>query len=605
MDFLWVLGVAVALGTAAYRWRPARVIAIVIAVFCALGAALVQQLDWSSSGGGSSDTSIIRNYQADYDITADGAMTLVETLDVEFTETKRGIFRFFDESDGVDDDVTHPVTVESVQRCGTTELAKCADEPFETYYEEGYLVAKIGSATKPYPPGTVNRYVITSTARNVITRPEGSAVDQWYWNVVAQGWAMPIRNAEISVTFPVPATEVRCITDTGPCETKQARDPNVVTGTYASLPPRTPVTWQADLSPADLTVVIVTPPAADSGSWWRGAWLLIPAAVLAVLFFLFIRTLQERPASEAPVFAAPSKDILPTVWTYREEAPEHSFQTMLLYLQQEDAVRVEVPQDGQYMSTKPEWIRIWRTDKPLPMVTGAAEFVSGMGISQPGSTAVIAKNDAAIGKAIQSTEKTLTSLTNKYAQAMGYYRASGAGVLANVLAAALPLLSIGVSLLFGQWWLGLALLLPAVAGVWAQRSMRTRLSEYGLKVRDQVNGLHTALSTRASVERFDYARKVRYFAQFLPWAVALDCADTWAKACKPDFPPDDPRWTEDASLMSAWSVYSGSQAISSAVASVSSGAIASYAATQSSSGSGGGGGFSSGGGSGGGGGGSW
>lgn len=605
MDFLWVLGAGIALVTAAYRWRVARAIAIVIALFCALGAAVVQQLDWSSSGGGSTDTSIIRNYDSEFDIAADGTMTLVETLDVEFTETKRGIFRFFDENDGIDPDVRHPVTIESIQRCGTGELAKCADEPYETYYEDGYLVAKIGSATKPYPPGTVNRYVISSSTSNAITRPEGSAVGQWYWDVIGQGWQMPIRNAVVTVTFPVPPTDVRCFTETGACDTKATRDPETVTGTYAALPPRTPVTWQADLDPAGLRAVIVTPPDSESGTWWRGVWLLVPGALLALLFFALIRTQREPPASEAPVFAEPSKDILPTVWTYREEASEHSFQTMLLYLQHVDAVRIEVPQDGQYMSTDPEWIRIWRTDKPLPMITGAAEFISGMGLGANGASAVIAKDDVAIGRAVQSTEKTLASLTNKYAQAMGYYRVSGVGALVNGLAAAIPLISIISSVVFGQWWFGLALLLPGVAGVWADRSMRTRLSDKGLKVRDQVNGLHTALSTRASVERFDYALKVRYFAQYLPWAVALDCANSWAEACKPDFPPDDPRWTQDASLMSAWSVYSGSQAISSAVASVSSAAVASYAATQSSSGGSGGGGGSSGGGSGGGGGGSW
>lgn len=606
MGFLWIIAMVGALGVAGYKWRGFRVVAILLALAVAIVFALMQQFGgFSTAGGGSPDTSIIRDYQLDYTVAADGNQRLVETLDVEFTESKHGIFRFFDEADGVDADVTHPVTVESIQRCTTGKgTPKCVDEPYDEYYEDGFLVAKIGSADKTYPAGTLNRYVITSTTQNVITQPRGSAADQWYWNVVAQGWAMPINRAQVTVTFPVAPTQVRCITETGACETAQADGPQVVTGTYASLPPRTPVTWQADLPPVGLTAV---PVGAPETSWWQSWFLLIPGALLGLLFAFGIRTLRERPASEAPVFAEPTKDILPAVWTYQEEAPKNAFQTMLLQLKQLGAVQVEVQQQGQYMATNPEWIRVWRTPEPLPMIAGASNLVDGLGLSTPGAATVIAKNDDAIGRQVQLTDKAVARLADHSAQAMGYYRPSAWGVTANIIATVLPLLSMAITIVFSAPWLGLALLIPAVVGLWVTRSMRTRLTDDGLAVRDQVSGLHTALSTPASVERFDYALKARYFGQYLPWAVALNCADKWADACKPDFPQDDPRYYQDPVFMSAWNTYSTSQVVSTAVASVSAGAIAAYAATQSSSsgGGGGGGGFSSGGGSGGGGGGSW
>ena len=107
------------------------------------------------------------------------------------------------------------------------------------------------------------------------------------------------------------------------------------------------------------------------------------------------------------------------------------------------------------------------------------------------------------------------------------------------------------------------------------------------------------------MERFDYSAKARYFAQFLPWAIALDCADQWAEICKPPPGTEPGSAGYDPMYAAAWSSYSASDVVSSAVASVSAGAVAAYAATQSSSSGGGGGGFSSGGGGGGGGGGSW
>ena len=57
---------------------------------------------------------------------------------------------------------------------------------------------------------------------------------------------------------------------------------------------------------------------------------------------------RERTPEETPVFAAPTDDILPAVWTYREEAPENSFQVLLLQLTQLGVLTLEVQPEGQY-----------------------------------------------------------------------------------------------------------------------------------------------------------------------------------------------------------------------------------------------------------------
>lgn len=595
-DMWWVVIPAIVLLFLAYRSRAWRIATFVIAVLAVFLFPIVSKALLSVSN---TDTSVINKYDVDYTIAANGSMNVVETIDVEFTESKHGIFRFFDVTDGVDPSVTHPVTVESVKRC--TDGKKCVSEPFTTYFEDGEFVAKIGSASTTYPAGTVNRYIIDSTAGNVITQPTDAATPQFYWDVIGSGWNMPIDRARVSVTFPAKPTDVRCITDSGPCETATA-DSRTVVGAYPKLPVRTPITWQADLPAAGLTVTPVNPQSA----WWRSPSFWGVSALLSVIMALLIWVHRERTPDETPVFAAPTDDILPAVWTYREEAPDNSFQVLLLQLTQLGVLTLEVQPEGQYSGKKPEWFTIHRTDKPIPDgVRGAHALVQSLNVVKPGSSRTVTKTDVSIGSTLQSLTATLDTKSEVEARQAGYFRKSKTGALTNFLAALLPIASIVATVLFQHTEWGAALLVPSFVGLFSNKTQRTRLTDSGAAMRDQVCGLRTALSTPASVDRFDYALRARYFAQFLPWAVALDCADEWADACKPPPGTEPGSSGYDPSYATAWGAFNVSNAVSDAAGSVSAGAVSAYAATQSSSSSGGGGGFSSGGGSGGGGGGSW
>ena len=119
-DMWWVVIPAIVLLVLAYRSRAWRIATFVIAVLAVFLFPIVSKALLSVSN---TDTSVINKYDVDYTIAANGSMNVVETIDVEFTESKHGIFRFFDVTDGVDPSVTHPVTVESVKRC--TDGNKC------------------------------------------------------------------------------------------------------------------------------------------------------------------------------------------------------------------------------------------------------------------------------------------------------------------------------------------------------------------------------------------------------------------------------------------------------------------------------------------------
>lgn len=522
-------------------------------------------------------------------------MRLKETIDVEFTEEQRGIFRIFEQSDQSAPDLRHPVQVVSVLRCAPTGAARCTDETYDTYEENGDLVAKIGVVFRTYPPGTINRYVITSRTENVLTVPEGATSAQWYWNVVGQGWTIPIDRAVVTAELPAAPSQVQCITGTTDCGTSTAAD--VVTGTVTDIPVRTGVTWKALLPPAGRTTVMV--PAGDQ--WWHSPWLLAVGAVLAAVLALLIWRLRERPASTAPAFAAPGDDILSLVWTWREDPPNEPYQAMLLQLTQLGVLQLQVQPEGQYSDDKPEWVELTRTTTAVPAIAGAAEFLDNMDLTGPGSSVRIDSDSVSVGKKVKTSEAVVTNSASEGAKASGFYTSSAAGFFVHLFASVCGIVSIVLLLATRQIWLAAMFAIPAVIGIFSDRSLRTRLSAAGLAARDAVSGLRVALSTKASVERYDYALKARYFAQFLPWAVALDCADEWADACKPDTPEAE----SDPTYQAARNSYFASHAVSTAVATVSAGAAAAYAATQSSSSGGGGGGFSSGGGGGGGGGGTW
>jgi uncharacterized membrane protein YgcG len=600
---------AVLVALLAYRFRAVRIIAV-ISVWIWIALLPVFQAVVSTPPSrltGSSDTSVIDHYDLKYDLSADGTLTSVETLDVRFTETKHGIYRFFDEIDSVDPSVRHRVTIEKIERCsGETQ---CSPEPYTTDHQSGYLVAKIGSASVTYPPGTVNHYRISSSATGAITTVPGSTQVQWYWDVIGAGWQMPIRSATVTAQLPArPVGQVRCTTDAGPC-TPQSGPDRTLKLNAGALPPQSPMTWQVRFLPVGLDATQVTPPQPeappppgplDSAAVKVG--LVVLGCILAGLLFWQIRKRRDRAVTTSPAFAAPGPDLLPLTWTYRERPVDNAFQALLLHLSATGYLQVNIDPNGMYTGVRPAWIHVARTNTPVPDIAGAATLLDRLGLQAPGSQMWIESKSVEMGRVVKGLQAGLKTEATQAARTSGLAAPSSSGRAIAMVAAALPSVAFLVLVAVHSQALTALFAIPAVAGLWAGRDLTTTLTPAGLQARNAVAGLRTALSTPASVERYDYALKVRYFLQFLPWAVALGCADAWAEACKPDVAqlPDSPEFR------SAMAMYYGAQAVSNGITSVSAGAVSAYSATQvSSGGGGGGGGFSSGGGSGGGGGGSW
>jgi uncharacterized membrane protein YgcG len=546
-----------------------------------------------------SDTSIVDEYRAKFALDEQGDLRSTEVIAVEFTEVRRGIFRIFDTRDAQYPSVQHPVEVESVER---KEDGQWIPEPYIVSQEGGGTkTIRIGNAGRPFPPG-IQTYRIISTTPNALTKPKGGpdgASSQWYWDVLGSGWAMPMRKVRISATIPEPIAPPSCEAAI-PCEITLAD------GAYSiaadNVAPYTPITMKAFFA--------VPAPAVQRTSG-QNALLLATLAFVGLSLLLtisaFVRS-RERKPQIAPTFEPPGPDPLLCAWTLDETPVGRGVPTVLLNLVAHKVVDFAAEQPSVADNNGPDWIKLTRTATASPDLVGFGTALHDLGLYQQGHSRMLSKDSVTDGRLLQELEGEITGQTQE--------AISRSGLAATVRGSGLALLLIYLALIGGFtaliWFdtgllVATLLLVAAVMGLIINRRDTTRLTDLGCSIRDRTAGFKQVLSTNASIERFDYAARVRHFDEYLPWAVAFDCADEWAASCTP--PPGSP----EAASMGGMSGYYSSPvrnspmwAMSTGIVAVEASAVAAYQATQrSSSSSGGGGGGGGGGGSGGGGGGSW
>lgn len=536
------------------------------------------------------DTSVIDSYDARFTLAADGRLKVDERIAVEFTEQgKHGIFRIFDTADA-QYDLEHPVEVLAVERRVD---GRWQPEPWIiSQTGDGTETIRIGSAGVTLPLG-IQRYRIVSTTTDAITyNPAGS---QWYWDVVGEGWMMPMRSVSVRAALPATLATPTCEASV-PCEVVAEGDAWAID--LQNLDPYTPITMKALFSSP------VPKPATDWGRYWLvGVAILFAALSILLTLATFVRSRERRPNPQLR-FEPPGPDPLICAWLLDESPATKSVPAVLLNLVAHKVVEFSAEPRSTADDDGPDWITLRRTDQPVPPVTGFHEALSLLGLTGPGSTRTITKNSVADGKILKSLDEAIEADVEPAVQQLGLARS----VNGSCLALGFIYLAIigGFSALI--WWhqgllVATVLLVAAAVGLLISSRDQTQLTAAGSTLRDATVGFKQVLSTNASMERFDYAARVRHFDEYLPWAVAFDCADEWAQSCQP--PPGSDQMSGVGGYYSSPTMTSQMWAFSSGIVAVEASAVAAYQATQSSSSSGGGGGGGGGGGSGGGGGGSW
>lgn len=563
----------------------------------------------------------IADYQAQYDVAANGELQAVEKITALFPNGRHGIFRFWDHVDPNNPEVRYLPTVTSITMDGHPEPADI--------YEMGdnrYTVAKIGdqdvlltAGTHVYEirysiPGVISPAsagTVPTFISNVPPPPNATAQSVFWWNVVANGWRMPIANARVAITLPTAAIGIACSASTapdkveGPCQITGNGTPAVGLGAKTippfggmtarvgmspPAPPQTTVPWAWQLDPvlgrsdSDLTRVIL---------------LAVGAAVLGVGWTLLTR--ERKPG--LPVLYAPPEGLGPvqTVFMAKETPGDHDIAATVFHLAQEGLLAI---------ATKPRSWTATATEAMTPEAIAAADpasqaLINALELGIPGAE-FTASSSRSKGEILDTARKEIKKAVVKWAAGSGFVRLSLIGLLGRIVwVASLAAIVIGLTGRVGPTIITIVPLAFAVAGHRLMKAgtlrRRTRL---GRDVWSRAGGFERMLATPSSELRFDFSARKEFFLPYLPYAVAFGVAKQWSEKYTDelDEEPPTPDWINYSSRrLSPATLMTSVGTFETTVRST----IGAYQAGSSGSSSGSGGGGSVGGGGGGGGGGSW
>jgi hypothetical protein len=554
----------------------------------------------STSGSSGPDPTTITDLKADYTVSAGGELRAVETFTAEFSEARHGIFRLFDTRfQG------HPKDRLIVKDVQVTRDGKAEHFSMETQKRGRFQSVKIGDANSVLFGEHV--YRISYRIAGVLTRGT-STPTQFYWNLIGSGWTMSINAAEITVHLPAVAQSLLCAqgagASAGTC-TASGEGSDTVEVHAGPLAPNTPVTIKAGLD--------VPTPKADTLPWpstldpilGRHPVLLLIVLALAALLgllgaMLSFSTREKTPAY--PLMYAPPEGIGPAQAAYllTEKIDDKAFVATMMYAAEQKAVTLA--QDGD------TWTIAGTADadawKKVDEVT--QEAGQRLGVVN-GSTFAASPGSVAAGQQLKGALSSFHSDTRGWARVGGFMEPSGLGGGGFVVL----ILSAGLSVWLGAFnplHMSILALVPGLFGIAAlgvgASGAGTRRTASGRELWSRIGGFRRILSTPSAQDRFDFSGRKDLYTAYLPWAVAFDCADEWAKKYRIETGEEPPAPSYFAGYAGVHTGLFVSQMVSSFDSAVSS-AISSYEATQSHSSGGGGGGFSGGGGGGGGGGGSW
>ncbi|MGI8523641.1 MAG: DUF2207 domain-containing protein [Nocardioides sp.] len=577
-------------------WRALR---SVLALAFVLLATAWPALDFSSGGPATSDETSISRYRADFTVSRTGDLHATETLAVDFPNPgKHGIFRFFDRSDPSAPHARRDVSDVTVSVDGHPEPLQISDSSHGRY-----LVARIGSADHTLRPG-VHTYVIDYDVAGVLEPGTTGQPTRFYWNLIPGGWAQRIDKASLVVHLPATAHGPLCavgVGQTGGCEPR-GDGTDTVAVTARSLPPRTPVTVLVGLD-------IPTPPAGHTVPWaarydpvlgQRPAVLGVVlglALLAAVVGLLLSRETAERPPAY-PLQYAPPDGIGPAQarYLYTEKVGREAFVASVLYAADHGAVSIE-RRDHTWTLTKTgaeQWNALDRVTKSLRGLVGDGSFTASRG-------------DTRAGERLRDQLTSVDTRTREWAREEGLVTDSRFGGAGRVLVLGSLLLA-GILGFGGAFGMSAVALVPGLLGVTTlsllDAGARTRRTAAGRDLWSRIGGFRRTLATSSSKERFDFSGRRDLYTAFIPYAVALGCAEEWAGKYRTETGSEPP---VPAYFVGGYYGSDPGSYVDSMVHDFSStvnGAISAYQVSQASSSSGGGG-FSGGGGGGGGGGGSW
>jgi uncharacterized membrane protein YgcG len=580
-----------------------RVLLVVVGLGVLALAVVLPALTFNEGGPAQTDETTISRYAADFTVAANGDLTVVETLAVDFPGSdKHGIFRFFDRSDPSAPHarrVPHDITVSMDGHAEPSELTTAANGRYD--------VVKIGDPDVLLDSGT-HTYVIGYRVDGVLEPGTNGSPTQFYWNLIPGGWSQEIEQAHLTVHLPAAAEATQCavgVGATGGCKATGRGSQTLRVDTDA-LPSRTPVTIKVGLP-------IATPPAGDTLPWTARLDGVLGDSVAGLVAVLLLAVAagvagalaawsarERKPAF--PLQYEPPPGVGPAEGNYvvHEKVDNRAFVASLLWAAQQDAIILHRNGDDWTITDKAGadgWGK-------LDHVTAAiAPLLGG-----PGGQFTARRHDVRTGQVLAERIEKFEDETRDWGKKQGFLTTAGLGSIGSVLvigAAALAWVSA-----FGVWFgMSITGLVPGAFALAASPLLATgagtRRTAAGRDLWSRLGGFERVLSTPSSKQRFDFSGRQELYTAYIPWAVAFGCADAWARKYRTEMGVEPPVPAYFGGMYVGDHTGNYVDQMVGDFSSTLSSSISAYQATQAHSGGGGGGGFSGGGGGGGGGGGSW
>ena len=554
----------------------------------------------------------ISKYIVAVTLTPEAVMQIVETIDYDFDgqPDRHGIQRDLVIQESLIDGGTqiYEITLESITADG-------APVPFTTTESGDFLSVRIGDPDVTVS-GTIQyevTYSVTGAVRT-LTADEASAASglnagdvELYWDVIGDGWGVPISSAVASVKGPTGALAAACYYgaagSTNECMIADL-DGGLITG-QVSLAEYESLTVVAAYPASAFTEVPtpnIEPPFVIPGVAWIICLIVALIALIAPIGLVLIkrRDLRGKALDGAPVQFEPPDQVRPAQLQAAIDGTVDARGAVatLLDLTARGFLTMSTDEGGLLQKDS---LTISRTTKaPDTLAPWEQAFVFGV-MGDAGSK-TIAGYDAALATALSQVSSTLEAEAESSGRRT-ITRNNGLRAALIVFGIAGFILSF-LSLMVMPSGSGVLLLIPGVllliSCLIASRLVPARETEESANFQSRARGFQKLLDTDAAEARREFAQRsglqpFAIFATMLPYAVIYGLSESWTQAF-PDI-TDEQLNAAGFYFGSTWAMYAF---ISSAEASVV------LASTEPSRDSGSGfSGGSAGGGGGGGGGGSW
>ncbi len=507
----------------------------------------------------SAATDQIDKFSIEYEMGTDGVLQAKETIVWRFGSDsgRHGIDRYFVTREPYDDqqDAVYTVDIESVTSPDPGVATQYSENTYETDSGRGeQLRIRIGDPDETISAPTAT-YVITYSVKGAMRTFSG--YDEFYWDATGSDWKAPMTDVSVKATVPGGAQELSCfagpVQSNNPCTSEKVSD-GVGEFTQASLPAGQGLTIGVKITSGLITDNAPhLEPDGSKLSAGEKAGLIALAGVGAVSLIgsPIVGTLWWRkngrdqryaglapgtvplPGQQAPVVPSDPDLPIPVAFTPpripvaeagllidgQVDTRETAATIIDLAVKGALTVQSEGKNDFQVTLVDPN-----RATAPHEMVLLTELF----GGRPPGAVEDLSKQGS-LTSAHQAMQK---SVRNQVAS-RGWFRKVPSTAATSGFGFGIIVFAVFLGFTLGAVFLLLLVpLLPilltfAIVRFKLRRGQRTA---DGRAVCDQVEGFKTYLAT-AEADQIRFEEGEDIFSKYLPWAIAFELADRWAKIC--------------------------------------------------------------------------